>query len=86
MPRFYDVDADGLPQRWIQMIRETVAGLGPEGAGLADGARLRDQPVRAGGGVAPARSTRAAGGAAALADWKQQVRAGLAGVAVDHVE
>ena len=30
VPRFYDVDSDGLPQRWIQMIRDTVAGLGPK--------------------------------------------------------
>ena len=30
VPRFYDVDGDGLPQRWIQMIRDTVAGLGPK--------------------------------------------------------
>ena len=30
VPRFYDEDRHGLPERWIQMIRDTVAGLGPK--------------------------------------------------------
>ena len=28
-PRFYDVDADGLPQRWLSMIMHTLTTLGP---------------------------------------------------------
>ncbi|HYO85068.1 MAG TPA: alpha-glucan family phosphorylase [Dermatophilaceae bacterium] len=28
--RFYDVDADGLPQRWLAMVRHTLATLGPK--------------------------------------------------------
>ena len=46
---------------------------GPEGAGLADGARLRDQAVRPGRGVDPCHAS-PAGGAEALAGWKQRVR------------
>src|SRR4029453_9049279 len=30
VPRFYDLDVYGLPERWIQMIRETIAGLAPK--------------------------------------------------------
>ena len=58
VPRFYDPDRDGLPERWIQMIRETIAGLGPEGAGLADGPGLRDQPLRPGRGLGAPRWSR----------------------------
>ena len=29
-PRFYDRDADGLPTRWIEMVRHTLASLGPK--------------------------------------------------------
>ena len=30
IPRFYTRDASGLPKRWVQMIRETITGLGPK--------------------------------------------------------
>ena len=30
MPRFYDLDQQALPERWIQMIRDTIAGLAPK--------------------------------------------------------
>ena len=29
-PRFYDVDADGVPTRWIEMVRHTLKSLGPK--------------------------------------------------------
>src|SRR3546814_6631759 len=28
-PRFYDFDADGLPYRWIEMVRPNLKSLGP---------------------------------------------------------
>ena len=28
--RFYDVDADGVPQRWVDMVRHTLQTLGPK--------------------------------------------------------
>ena len=28
--RFYDVDADGVPQRWVDMVRHTLQSLGPK--------------------------------------------------------
>lgn len=30
IPRFYTRDSSGLPKRWVQMIRETITGLGPK--------------------------------------------------------
>src|SRR4030095_13357027 len=29
-PRFYDHDADGVPQRWLEMVRHTLRSLGPK--------------------------------------------------------
>jgi starch phosphorylase len=85
VPRFYDVDADGLPQRWIQMIRDTVAGLGPK---VLASRMVRDYVTNL---YAPsAASTHSvdasAGGAGALAAWKRKVRDVWSQVAVDHVE
>ena len=85
VPRFYDLDRDGLPERWIQMIRETVAGLGPK---VLASRMVRDYVTNL---YAPAAASthavdRAAGGAAALADWKRKIRSAWSGVAVDHVE
>ena len=68
------------------MIRDTIAGLGPEGAGLADGAGLRDQPVRAGHRGDPRRSRRSAAALRAWPPGRRRVREAWPGVAVDHVE
>nr|WP_294694822.1 alpha-glucan family phosphorylase [uncultured Friedmanniella sp.] len=85
VPRFYDVDDDNLPERWIQMIRETVAGLGPK---VLASRMVRDYVTKLYGPAAA--STRAVeeadGGAEALALWKRRVRASWHSVQVDHVE
>ena len=85
VPRFYDVDAEGVPQRWVQMIRDTVAGLGPK---VLASRMVRDYVTRL---YAPAAASAAAvdgaaGGAAGLAQWKRKIRHAWSGVAVDHVE
>ena len=85
MPRFYETDRDGLPERWIQMIRETIAGLGPK---VLASRMVRDYVTSL---YAPATAaTRSvetvSGGAQALATWKARVRKAWPGVAVDHVE
>ncbi|MFP5283995.1 MAG: alpha-glucan family phosphorylase, partial [Actinomycetes bacterium] len=79
VPRFYDTDAEGLPQRWIQMMRDTVAGLGPK---VLASRMVRDYVTQL---YTPATlSTRSvaaeAGGVAALTEWKQRVREGWADV------
>jgi starch phosphorylase len=85
VPRFYDVDGDGLPQRWIQMMRDTVAGLGPK---VLASRMVRDYVTTLyAPAAASARSvTETAGGAAGLARWKQHVRSAWHTVVVDHVE
>ncbi len=85
VPRFYDVDSDGVPERWVQMIRDTVAGLGPK---VLASRMVRDYVTQLYGPAAA--STHALenvdGGAEGLAQWKRRVRAAWAGVQVDHVE
>ena len=85
VPRFYEIDRDGLPERWLQMIRETIAGLGPK---VLASRMVRDYVTSL---YAPATAaTRSvetvSGGAQGLATWKARVRKAWPGVAVDHVE
>ncbi|WP_265521939.1 alpha-glucan family phosphorylase [Oerskovia flava] len=84
--RFYDRDADGVPGRWLEMVRHTLATLGPKVqatrmvseyvhrlyAPAAVAGRTLDR-----GGYGPARE---------LARWKRTVRDGWSHVRVDHLE
>ncbi len=84
-PRFYDEDEEGVPVRWIEMVRHTLKSLGPKV--LAD-RMVRDYVL---GLYAPAAlSSRTLNGdyvgAQELAEWKHRVRAGWSQVAIDHVE
>ena len=84
-PRFYDEDAEGVPVRWIEMVRHTLKSLGPKV--LAD-RMVRDYVTTL---YSPAaQSSRALNGdyagAQRLAEWKHKVREGWSAVAVDHVE
>ncbi len=85
VPRFYDVDRDGLPQRWVQMIRETIAGLAPK---VLASRMVRDYvtTLYAPSAAATHAVEASPGGAAALADWKERIRAAWPQVGVDHVE
>ena len=56
-PRFYDLDDEGVPARWIEMVRHTLKSLGPKVLADPDGPRLRRAALHAGGVVARARST-----------------------------
>ncbi|MBE1875916.1 alpha-glucan family phosphorylase [Myceligenerans pegani] len=85
-PLFYDRTADGVPGRWLEMVRHTLATLGPK----VQATRMVREYVH--GLYAPAaasgRTLGADGFAAArdLAAWKARVRAGWPQVRVDHVE
>ena len=84
-PLFYDRDAQGLPARWIEMVRHTLRTLGPK---VLASRMVRDYVV---GLYAPAfRSGRALDGgfegARELAAWKAKVRAAWPSVRIDHVE
>jgi starch phosphorylase len=83
VPRFYDRGADGLPERWIQMIRDTIAGLGPK---VLASRMVRDYVTTLYTPAAISAHAVTDGRAAALASWKRKVRAAWPAVAVDHVE
>ncbi|MEV5201914.1 alpha-glucan family phosphorylase [Streptomyces sp. NPDC053720] len=83
-PRFYDRGGEeGLPGRWIEMVRRTLGTLGPKVlAARMVGEyveRLYAPAARAGRVLDPGTARR-------LADWKARVRAAWPRVAVDHVE
>jgi starch phosphorylase len=84
-PRFYDVDGDGVPTRWVEMLRHTLKSLGPK---VLATRMVRDYTRQL---YAPAADTARAlnadyTGAAALAAWKKKVRAEWPDVQVEHVE
>jgi starch phosphorylase len=85
VPRFYDLDQYGQPERWIQMIRNTIAGLGPK---VVASRMVRDYVT---GLYTPAAASSRAldsttGGAQALANWKRRIRKAWPTVRVEHVE
>ena len=85
-PRFYDVDADGLPQRWLSMIRHTLSTLGPK---VLASRQVRNYTTELYGPAARAGwalDGHTWAGARGLAAFKAKVRAGWSGVRVDHVE
>ncbi|TYB43219.1 alpha-glucan family phosphorylase [Actinomadura chibensis] len=83
---FYDRDASGLPRRWLEMVKHTIATLGPK---VLASRMLRDYvdelytPAAA---AARAMTADKFAGARALAAWKQRVRRAWPDVAVEHVE
>ncbi|WP_440709710.1 alpha-glucan family phosphorylase [Herbiconiux sp. YIM B11900] len=85
-PRFYDRDADGIPQHWMQSIRHTLATLSPE---LSAERMVREYVQRL---YIPAATAERAmtvddhSAARSLSQWKDRVRAAWPGVAVLHVE
>jgi len=85
-PRFYDVDDDGLPQRWLSMIRHTLSTLGPK---VLASRQVRDYTTQLYGPAARAAwalDGPSWSGARELAEYKAKVRAAWPGVRVDHVE
>ena len=84
-PRFYDHDADGLPVRWIEMVRHTLKSLGPK---VLATRMVRDYVNQL--YTPSAHSSRALNGsytgARELARWKDRARAAWPSVAIDHVE
>ncbi|WP_131736191.1 alpha-glucan family phosphorylase [Actinomadura roseirufa] len=83
---FYDRDSSGTPGRWLEMVKHTIATLGPK---VLASRMVRDYVE---GYYAPAAASARAmaadgyAGARALAAWKQRVAKAWPGVAVEHVE
>lgn len=83
---FYDRSANGLPTRWIQMVRHTLSTLGPK---VLASRMVHDyvQQLYTPAAVS-SRETAADDFALAkeLAAWKQKVRRGWSRVEVEHVD
>jgi starch phosphorylase len=82
-PRFYERGRVGLPDRWIQMVRQTLTLLGPK---VLAGRMVREYVDRLYGPAAQAHRTLTADTARELAEWKARVRGAWHAVTVDHVE
>jgi starch phosphorylase len=84
-PRFYRVDGDPLPSRWLEMVRHTLKSLGPK---VLASRMVRDYVGELYSPAASA-SRRIVGDVAAageLAGWKAKVRAAWPQVRIEHVE
>jgi len=84
-PRFYDVDGDGVPSRWIEMVRHTLKSLGPKVLAtrmVKDYVGQLYQPAALSSRTVAGDPERASG----LAVWKRTVRDAWPGVRVEHVE
>jgi starch phosphorylase len=84
--RFYDRDAAGLPTRWIEMVRHTLATLGPKVLAsrmVQDYVNQLYTPAAISARAAAADSHRAAG---ELAEWTSRLRADWPELVIEHVE
>ncbi len=84
-PRFYDHDAEGLPIRWIEMVRHTLRSLGPK---VLSTRMVREYVERLYVPAADAAHAINASydGARDLAAFKARVIAGWEHVRIDHVD
>ncbi|GAA4088695.1 alpha-glucan family phosphorylase [Actinomadura miaoliensis] len=83
---FYDRDSSGLPRRWLEMVKHTIATLGPK---VLASRMVRDYVTDLYTPAAVASRAMSAdgyAGARELAAWKQRVAKAWPGVAVEHVE
>ncbi|MQA94551.1 MAG: alpha-glucan family phosphorylase [Streptosporangiales bacterium] len=84
--RFYTRDADGLPRRWLEMVKHTLITLGPK---VLAGRMLRDYVVELYQPAAESSRALVEGdlrGVRELAAWKQRVLKSWPGVRIEHVE
>jgi starch phosphorylase len=84
--RFYDVDRDRLPRRWIEMVRHTLQSLGPQ---VLATRMVRDYVTTLYAPAAKASHAMAHDGYGAARDfsaWAERVRAAWPRVTVAHVE
>lgn len=82
-PRFYERGQGGLPDRWIEMVRQTLTLLGPK---VLAGRMVREYVERLYTPAAHAHRAMEPQVARELAGWKARVRSAWPSVTVDHVE
>ena len=85
VPRFYETNHEGVPPRWLEMVRHTLKSLGPK---VLATRQVRDYVRDL---YAPAAHTARTlnsdyAGARTLSGWKAEVRAAWPGVRVEHVD
>lgn len=88
-PRFYDLDDEGVPTRWVEMMRHTLKSLGPKVLAtrmVSDYVRELYAPATANARRLDAGSPEGRDRAHALAAWKTRVRGAWDGVRIEHVE
>jgi starch phosphorylase len=86
LPRFYERDPDGVPTRWVEMIRDTLRETGPK---VQATRMVRDYVRQLYVPAAGAARAMAAGGyqaARSEASWRAHVLENWSGVRVAHVE
>jgi starch phosphorylase len=84
-PKFYDHDHEGVPSRWLEMVRHTLKSLGPKVLAtrmVRDYVRTLYAPAAVNSRELNSDYT----GAAELAAWKKKVRTEWPNVRVEHVE
>ncbi|UBU12023.1 alpha-glucan family phosphorylase [Nonomuraea gerenzanensis] len=84
--RFYDRALDGLPRRWMEMVKHTLTSLGPK---VLAGRMLRDYVVdlyNPAAASARALSADSYAPAKAFAAWRVRVTRAWPGVRVEHAE
>ncbi|MGZ6826602.1 MAG: alpha-glucan family phosphorylase, partial [Mycobacteriales bacterium] len=84
--RFYDVDADGVPKRWVDMVRHTLQTLGPK---VLASRMVRDYVhhlYTPAAGASRALAAQGFSSAKELAGWRSRVATSWPGVRVLHVE
>ncbi|MEJ7707415.1 MAG: alpha-glucan family phosphorylase [Nocardioidaceae bacterium] len=84
-PRFYDVDRNQLPSRWIEMVRHTLKSLGPK---VLASRMVRDyvHELYTPAALASRRVVTDNEAVVELASWKAKVRAEWPQVRIEHVE
>ena len=85
-PRFYDRTPEGIPTRWVESIRHTLATLSPSLSANRMVREYVDRLYRPAADAARALSANSAAGASELAAWKTKVKAAWPNVSVGHVE
>ncbi|MCM2387823.1 alpha-glucan family phosphorylase [Streptomyces albipurpureus] len=82
-PLFYERGPEGLPRRWTEMVRRTLAVLGPR---VLAGRMVREYVERLYVPAARAHRLMDTDTSRELAFWKQRMRGAWPQVAIDHVE
>ncbi|MFV2178351.1 alpha-glucan family phosphorylase [Actinomadura sp. LOL_016] len=83
---FYDRDPAGLPRRWLEMVKHTIATLGPKVLATRMVRDYVEEYYTPAAGSARAMAADGYAGARELAAWKRRVALAWPDVTVEHVE